>query len=304
MKRILLLFTLSLCTYAQTTLDRACDNLIDRTQVGVKVNKPILKVDQDKLYMSSRFGDIKSFDLKTNQLIQEFSINEKINDFTVTSETIWAITNHSLLKIDIESGDILKEFPTSLEAVKSTKYEVAKAMTQKDHLLYIANGERSIALFDPQLEKIVNEKRLELPQENAQRSWATGISIAQDYLYLGIDNITYNFSTKKRAFEGIAIYNRFTLERVHIVSVRQNLEAYHMPRLFTYKNSIISNNLFLYFFNDAQKLLKQKKITPQRRMYQFSAGKPFGTLTPYGDHFIGCFNSESRSRATFARQEI
>lgn len=305
MKRILMLSLLSLCTYGQTSLDKACNNLIERDQDMVKTIKPILKTYDHNLVMITKRGDIQIFDLDTKKRTDEFSIDLKINDFVIIDHTIWAVSNRELHQISLETNEVIESYPTSYTDLPlSSKYERAKAITKSGDLLYIANGERSLAVFDTSLLKLVNERKLSLPQVGTHRSWVTGLSIFEGKIYVGIDNITYNFSTKKRALEGIAIYDVNSLERLHIVSIRQNLEAYHEPKLFTYKGSIISNNLFLYFFNDAKRLLKQKKITPQRRLYKFEAGVPIGTLTPYGDSFIGCFSDRSRSGSKFSSQKI
>jgi WD40 repeat protein len=295
MKRILLLSLFCLSSFAQNSLNQACS----------EIKKPMTRVLGETLFMASKSGEIRSFDLKTNKLITTLNIEKRINDFEVLGNTLWAISNNELHMIDLSSGQVMGSFPTSYDDLEmNSKYEVAKAITSKDHLLYIVNGEKSLAIFDTDLLKITKERKFSLPQKGNHRSWATGISIFGDKLYVGVDNITYNFSTKKRALEGIVIYDIETLNRDHIVSVRQNLEAYHMPRLFTYKGSIISNNLFLYFFNDAKKLLKQKKITPQRRLYQFDSGEPVGSLAPYGNTFVGCFSNQSRSKTVFSKQVI
>jgi hypothetical protein len=254
--------------------------------------------------MISGHGKIQTFDLHTQNELNSFSIDTKVNDFIVTEKNIWALTDSELLQVSLENNEVTSSYPTTFGILGDSKYEVAKTITKNNHLLYISNGEKSLTVFDTNLLKLINEKKLSLPQEGNHRSWITGLSLFEGKLYAGIDNITYNFSTKKRALEGIAIYDAKTLERLHIVSIRQNLEAYHEPKLFTYNGSIISNNLFLYFFNDAKKLLKQKKITPQRRLYRFNSGEPIGTLAPYKDSFIGCFINRDRSGATFSSQKI
>mgnify|MGYP000082502772 CR=1 FL=1 len=295
MKRVLLLSLLSLCSYAQTSLDLACS----------QIKKPIIRIASNNLIMGSKNGLIKSFNLSNKSLIKEFSLNIKVNDFEIMGENLWVLSNRELHKVDLELGKVIESFPTSYNDYQdATKYEIAKAITKKDHLLFIANGERSLTVFDTQLLKLVDEKIFDLPQKGKHRSWATGLSIHNGKIFVGVDNITYNFSNKTRALEGIAIYDLETLKRDHIVTIRQNLEAYHEPRLFTYKGSIISNNLFLYFFNDAKKLLTQKKITPQRRLYKFDSGEPVGSLMPYGNSFLGCFSNQSRSKTVFSKQEI
>lgn len=226
----------------------------------------------------------------------------KVADMEVRNEELWAVTNDGfkaseLVRLSFFDGQVeaIKKYPTHNLSVEPEKYNKAYGLSVDEKSVYIAHGGLGIVRFDIQDEKPIEHINPDVNPGNSHRSYTTDLIVINDKLYLGMDNITYDFNSKTRAFEGYAILNKSDFKLVKRIPINQKREALFEPKLFynKAKNEMIMSTWYLHFTNKLDKLEKSNLFVPERRIYRYKKGKPIGLASVKNGQITGCFRDDN-----------
>lgn len=184
--------------------------------------------------------------------------------------------------------EFITSFPSTNQTI-SKKHETAQDMAILNNKLYIAHGSLGIIKIDLQSNSIESTHFFDLPHETGQLSTATGIDTDSRRIYVMLDNVTYNFSTKKRAYEGLVILDE-NLNQERVVPIRQNREALHMPKAIISGEYLVSRNLQNLYFYKLGNIDRVKTLWPKRRLYDFAGVDLKSNPWITNNKVYGCFN--------------
>lgn len=220
-------------------------------------------------------------------------ISDYIIDFVRVDSSLYVLTFEGLREYDFSSGILLGEYPTyELKTKSFNKYELPTALAFGNGKLYITHGELGLSSFNIETRNLDSQVDFKIEQDHGQRSWATGIAFYNDQLYVAFDNITYDYNSKKRAFEGIVVFDD-ELNTVFKRRLNQAREAYHEPYLSIDKSHLIMRNLDLNFIFTFKSIFQTKGLRPLKRIYNYDGHRPLGILSYKSKRIEGCFINSS-----------
>lgn len=217
---------------------------------------------------------VREFEDKLYILTGEYIFVRSLNDFTHQFE------------IKTTKVDLIK------------KHQEAQDMEFLNGALYVAHGSQGVVKIDPRSGEILSHRKFDLPHEPSQISTATGISSINDKLYVMMDNVTYNFSTKKRAFEGLVITND-ELMAERIIPIRQSREALHYPKSFATKKFLISRNLQNLYYYEMKKMNSARTLWPKRRVFNLGGLQLSSNPALINGEISGCFSKYKDDKFTY-----
>lgn len=280
--KYLLLLSLSISTYANT--DLFCKVKGDGT-THYKTKKSHYIFKGRKLY---KFENEMTTLLPSKYPIKAVKeYNDKI--YILTGEHIF-VRHLSDLSFDFA-------FNTSLTQLNK-RHEEAQDLAIVNGVIYVAHGSKGVVKIDPMSGSILDQRTFDLPHDTGHISTATGISSVNNLLYVMMDNVTYNFSTKKRAFEGLVILNE-SLNQEKVISIRQSREALHYPKSFATNEFLISRNLHNLYFYDMKKMNKARSLWPKRRLYNFDGLMLASNPAFYNNEVSGCFSKYVNGKSVY-----
>lgn len=225
----------------------------------------------------------------------------RVVDMEITENSLWAVANSytketKLYRIDFfeDQAISIKNYPTHNLQADLGKYDKAYGLSSDDKFVYIAHGGIGLVKFDIKNEKPIDHIKSELNPGTSHRSYITDALVVRDKIFVGADNITYNFSNKTRAFEGYAILDRETLKLTKRIPINQKREALFEPKLFhnKSKDQIVMSTLHLHFVNRISSLSKSKIFVPEMRIFRYQKGKPIGLSDVTDSMITGCFKDD------------
>ena len=308
MKSLLLLSLIS-STVNATTLDHfftteTAQGYCDKAQqTDGNMSKTFLKKIESGaekvlfLYSSGGYSIITVSDF-AGEMTSEIRIKQTVNDIKVSGNNLIVLSNTDIIIYDLETLKEIRSSRTLDEGQQYSKYNKAYEAYIDNDSLYIAHGEAGVIKYElSTLTKLaVINPKFKQPT-TALRSLVSGVAGTGSYLYLGVDNVNYDFGRDKRAFEGIGIYNLKMKKLEKSISVNQRQEAYHMPSLQVVGSDLWINNLHLYFQHDLKKLHKTKRyLNPDLRVYSYTPGYLVGRALLKGKTFYGCFFDRNHTK--------
>ncbi|EQC47470.1 hypothetical protein [Bacteriovorax sp. Seq25_V] len=289
MKRVLLIAMLSFAVVA-SNLNEFCSEHRNKSLGEISffhVNNNTIATVANKLHL---------FDSNQN-LINSVEFDQPIVDVKTQNDVTFVLLATKIVKIDNTDLNPLQTYDLSLQA--TNKNELPHGFTLKDDKFYIAYGTHGLVIFDP-LKSEVNVFQYTLPHDKGQVSKATGVAVNGNELILLFDNVTYDFSTEKRAFEGIVQTNINSLNNYKAISIRADREALHEGNLYISGNKLYSQHLHILFEYDLKKLQKAKYFWPQRRLFNFGGKQILGRADVVDKNVHGCFSSYDPSSDSFS----
>lgn len=308
MKSLLLLSLISSAVNA-TTLDHfftteTAQNYCEKAQQreGNRAKTLLKKIESNAnkvlfLYSSGGYSIITISDFN-GEGTSEIRVKQTVNDIKVSGNDLVVVSDTNIILYDLETLKEVRTRRTLDEGQQYSKYNKAYEAYIHNDDLYIAHGEAGVIKYElSTLAKltIINPKFKQ--PTTALRSLISGVTGNGTYLYLGVDNVNYDFGRDKRAFEGIGIYNLKMNKLEKAISVNQNQEAYHLPSLQIVGSDLWINNLHLYFQHDLKKLHKTKRyLNPDLRVYSYTPGYLVGRALLKGKAFYGCFFDRNHTK--------
>lgn len=242
------------------------------------------------------FTNFKITEFENNFSIkQQIDINDKIIDLKVFNDKIYVLHED---KVSIYTKEFILLNQISIKMSIFSKHDLPTSFELHENKIYIGHGERGLVVIniDDESQEIYSYP---LPHASTQRSKITGIAIHGQFLIMLFDNITYDFNTDKRAFEGVVISSFDNLKSGHAISIRQDREAHHEGNLYISGNKLYSQHLHILFELDIKKLLNGKYFYPQRRLFNFEDQYIYGRATVINKNVIGCFRQYEPETDTF-----
>ncbi|MEH0861954.1 MULTISPECIES: hypothetical protein [unclassified Halobacteriovorax] len=184
--------------------------------------------------------------------------------------------------------EFVTSFPTTDQQM-TKKHQTAQDMAILNDKLFIAHGSLGLIKIDLLGNSIESNHQFDLPHERGQVSTATGIDTYNGRLFVMLDNVTYNFSTKKRAYEGLVILDE-NMNQQRVVPIRQNREALHMPKAIISGGFLISRNMQNLYFYKLSELDRVRTLWPKRRLYDFAGVDLDSNPWISNGQVYGCFN--------------
>ncbi|MFG1500758.1 hypothetical protein ABMA70_11180 [Halobacteriovorax sp. XZX-3] len=201
---------------------------------------------------------------------------------------LYILTPDYVFVHNLNNYEFVTSFPsTHLPIIQ--KHQSAQDMTIMNDKLFIAHGSLGLMKIDLSSYNVESAHNFDLPHDSSQVSTATGIDNDGKRIFVMLDNVTYNFSTKKRAFEGLVILDE-NMNQDNVLSIRQNREALHMPKAVIHNGFLISKNIQNLYFYEISELNKIKSLWPKRRLYDFAGDDLASTPAIVDGKVYGCFN--------------
>lgn len=197
-------------------------------------------------------------------------------------------------------------FNTSFATTDQTivkSHQQAQDMTIADEFIYIAHGSLGLIKISIASQAIETTHEFTLPHEKGQISTATGIDYSQGKLFVMLDNVTYNFSTRKRAFEGLVMLDQ-NLNQIREIPIRQNREALHMPKAIVANGFLISKNIQNLYFYKISEFDRVKTLWPKRRLFDFDGVDLDSTPAIENGKVYGCFNQYDGKSFKYMHKEF
>lgn len=273
MKRIITLFIsfLSLASFAQDI----CKEVKNENIEFKYFNNHLFSISQSTL---------SKFDQNYN-LIKQIELEGKIVDLQFIDGQFYILHTN---KISIYDQEFSLEDEIVLKLNNSSVHDLPTSLAISQEKIYVGHGEHQLLVINKN--DLTQEKyQYPLPHAKSQRSKVTGLVIHESNLIMLLDNITYDFSTNKRAFEGVLVIALNDLKSAKPISIRQEVEAHHEGSLFISGGKLYSQHLHIVFELDIKKLLTGKYFYPQRRLFNFDGKNIYGRATVINKNIVGCF---------------
>lgn len=276
-------------SFADTHMEEVCKN-------SITVNGSMVSKDDINFYKGAErvytFGKshTKGYFLSVfhNGPLKELSFQFRPYDLKEKDGKIYILFGHEIKVLDKNNFGVINTFKTSAKKI-SKLHELASELEVTEDKIYIAHGSLGLVVLKTEDGEVLHEKKFELPHSNSHISRATGIALQADRIYLAYDNVTYDFNSKKRAFEGLLISD-LQLNRLKTTSIKVKREALHEPSLDIIDGMLVSQNLTNIYVYKMNNLMKDKWFWPRKRLYNFDGFNFLGN--PYLENGLikGCFS--------------
>ncbi|MFG1493747.1 hypothetical protein [Halobacteriovorax sp. ZH4_bin.1] len=201
---------------------------------------------------------------------------------------LYILTPDYIFVHSLNDYEFITSFPSTNQKIVK-KHQTAQDMTIMNDKLFVAHGSLGLIKIDLTAYSIESIHSFDLPHDPSQVSTATGIDNDGEKIFVMLDNVTYNFSTKKRAFEGLVVLDN-NMNQDKVISIRQNREALHMPKAIVHDGYLVSKNIQNLYFYKISDFAKAKTLWPKRRLYDFAGDDLASTPAIIDGKVIGCFN--------------
>jgi hypothetical protein len=306
MKAILALM-IGLSVYASTNLQNFCKDSIKSEGSMLQKDEVNFYKGKDRTFAYGRSHKIGNY-LKVFKGESEETIpfDFKIMDMKEVGDKIYILQPQHFM--------VLNSSTLALEALHKTthqfiekKHQIAREFEIIGESVYIAHGSFGLVVLNKNTGLITKEAVFDLPHAKNHLSSATGIAVAKDRIYMAYDNVTYDFNTKKRAFEGLLILDH-ELNKLKAIPIKQNREALHEPSLSIIDGDLYSQNLEHIYVYSTKKIMRAKKFWPKKRLFRFFDGaRLMSKPIIEKDKLKGCFskyNPDTDSFSAFFREFI
>ncbi|EQC51568.1 hypothetical protein [Bacteriovorax sp. DB6_IX] len=291
---------IGLSVYANVHMKGFCKN-------SIKSEGSVLHKDDISFYESQgrTYAYGKSLDegnflkIFTKEGVETIPFDYKVMDMKEVGNQIFLLQPQNLMVLDKETLKLEGLYKTTHQYLEK-KHQIAREFEVLGDQIFIAHGSFGLSVLDKKTGEITKEAIFNLPHGPNQISQATGIAISKEHIYLSYDNVTYNFGTKKRAFEGLLVLDH-ELNKLKALSIKQNREALHEPSLSIVDGKLYSQNLGHIYVYPTKNILKAKNFWPKRRLFKFNnesqlLGKPIIKK----DKLKGCFSKYNPERDSFS----
>ncbi len=288
MKRALLIALLSFVV-AASNLEQFCSEGLNKSLGEISF------FHLDEATLATANNSLHLFDENGVLLISK-SFDQPIIDISTSNNSTYVLLPSKIIKIN--NVNLNTEDSYDLKLVVQSSNDLPHGFTIKDETFYIAYGKHGLVKMN------MNDRELKifsftLPHDKGQISKTTGVAINGTDLFLLYDNVTYDFSTNKRAFEGVVMTSLEQLNNYKAISIRADREALHEGNLYIRDGKLYSQNLHILFEYDLNKLKKAKYFWPQRRLFNFEGNQILGRATVKNKTISGCFKNYDQSTDSF-----
>ena len=255
---------------------------------------------------SDRNDAVISINNLAGEEIVKLNLKGEIRDIKLENEIVYILIGTELRVYDISQLKFVSNIRTLPENYEYTKYIIPFELTVSENKIFIAHGE--IGIIQVAKENLVIEKVLNIivPQPHSgHRSLFSGVAFNNDQLFIGVDNITYDFGKKKRAFEGVVVFDLEKNKNTKVISVNQRQEAYHEPSMIFSDRKLYINNLNLYFEHGLKNIMNTRRyLRPDKRIYNFKPGYLVNKGFIKNGHMHGCFEERETFKLVAGSSKI
>ena len=322
LKKAILLSTLIAPVIGNTlsinTLNESlCSSVVTPTSRGAYIiSKPLSYENKGDYYFIQKN---KMFSLsKTYSMPEElFSNTESVRDFVVEGDSVWSLSNNSLLRQDKDTGEVLETFSTLPKNFKESRASYAKGIHLLNKKIYIAHGKSGVVVFDlstRQIEKVV--------KISSSRGISEAVSITGD----SPEKIFVAVSGFQKGFNGIVTLDGQSSRILNKMSYNTKRWGIVTPNATIYQKGnrlFLNNGGWIHSF-DSRIVAKSRQLNPYwhviaeeierptnsgrmvtQRKYRrivgdliFSKDKIFG-CTKFKDYSTGEMRPKTQAKAVF-----
>ncbi|OUR95487.1 hypothetical protein A9Q84_16775 [Halobacteriovorax marinus] len=297
---VLILLTFSQYSIAATYLEKLCKDAI--ITIDGRSSQNLIKLYEGSstfIFGKTRKNGNFITKLDNDEIKTLDQLDLKIHDLKESGDKLYALSNNSILVLDKLSLNELTIFKTSKDNI-SLKHQRASEIEIIQDKIFIAHGSLGLIVLNKKTGEMVDHNEYSLPHKKGHISRATGLAIWEDKILLAYDNVTYNYGSKKRAFEGLLVADLITLEKIKTTSINTRREALHEPSLDFVDGKLFSQNLHLIFEYDLNKLLKAKYFWPMKRRWFFDGHEIIGKPLLSNGKIRSCFKKYNSNLDTFS----